>query len=125
VPLRCVAMARAVSGDWDRRFFIVDLGLNLIWLTAPQDVLYHFVWWGLYDIHYSYFNYLPPEGFWNLWNMLFLRVPIGVTAGALLVRAGRRQEKWSVLTLILFWGAILTIGLYAAYFGFILSRAFV
>ena len=39
------------------------------------------------------FDYLPPEGTWNLWNMLLLRVPIGVGAGSLLVWAGMRRSR--------------------------------
>ena len=89
VPLRCFAMAWVMCGSSRRRFAFIATGLNLIWLTAPQDVLYHFVWLGLYDAAYPYFDYLPPEGTWNLWNMLLLRVPIGVGAGSLLVWAGR------------------------------------
>jgi len=89
VPLRCFAMAWVLCNSSWRRFAFVATGLNLIWLTAPQDVLYYFVWLGLYDAAYPYFDYLPPEGTWNLWNMLLLRVPIGVGAGSLLVWAGR------------------------------------
>ena len=70
----------------------IAAGLNLIWFTAPQDVLFFFVWLGLYDIRYPYFDYLPPEGMWNLWNMLLLRVPIGVGAGSLLVWGGRDRS---------------------------------
>ena len=92
VPLRCFALAWVVSGASWRRFAMIAAGLNLIWLTAPQDVLYHFVWLGLYDADYPYFDYLPPEGTWNLWNMLLLRVPIGVAAGSLLVWAGLGQN---------------------------------
>ena len=104
VPLRCFAIAWVLSGPpcgggeagaqggW-RRFAFIAAGLNLIWLTAPQDVLYHFVWLGLYDPDYPYFNYLPPEGTWNLWNMLLLRVPIGVGAGSLLVWAGMGHSR--------------------------------
>ena len=88
VPLRCFAIAWVLCGSSWRRFAFIATGLNLIWLTAPQDVLYHFVWLGLYDAAYPYFDYLPPEGTWNLWNMLLLRVPIGVGAGSLLVWAG-------------------------------------
>lgn len=95
VPLRCLAIAWVLRGgdrgSW-RRFALIATGLNLIWLTAPQDVLYHFVWLGLYDADYPYFDYLPPEGTWNLWNMLLLRVPIGVGAGSLLVWAGMRRR---------------------------------
>lgn len=125
VPLRCVALARAVTGAWGRQCFIIALGLNLIWFTAPQDVLYHFVWWGRFDIHYPYFSYLPPAGFWNLWNMLLLRVPIGVGVGAFLIRAGRSNAGWSWLTWLLLWCAVLAIASYALYFGFILLRSFI
>jgi hypothetical protein len=83
-----VRRGRGEGGSW-RRFAFIAAGLNLIWLTAPQDVLYFFVWLGLYDARYPYFDYLPPQGMWNLWNMLLLRVPIGVGAGSLLVWAGR------------------------------------
>ncbi|MGO8838279.1 MAG: hypothetical protein ACLQAH_03805 [Limisphaerales bacterium] len=89
VPLRCVAMARMVSGGWTKQCFMIALGLNVIWFTAPQDVLFNFVWSGPFDIHYPYFTYMPPQGFWNLWNMLILRVPIGVGVGALLIRAAK------------------------------------
>jgi hypothetical protein len=89
VPLRCFAIAWVLSGGSWRRFGFIAAGLNLIWLTAPQDLLFYFVWLGLYDAGHPYFNYLPPEGMWNLWNMLLLRVPIGVGAGSLLVWAGR------------------------------------
>jgi disulfide bond formation protein DsbB len=96
VPLRCFAIAWVLcggeGGSW-RRFAFIATGLNLIWLTAPQDVLYHFVWLGLYDADYPYFDYLPPEGTWNLWNMLLLRVPIGVGAGSLLVWAGMGHSR--------------------------------
>jgi hypothetical protein len=99
VPLRCFALAWVMcgppycdeAGSW-RRFALIAAGLNLIWLTAPQDVLYFFVWVGLYDAGYPYFDYLPPQGTWNLWNMLLLRVPIGVGAGSLLVWAGMRRS---------------------------------
>jgi hypothetical protein len=124
VPLRCVALARAVSGDWARRCFLIALGLNLIWFTAPQDVLYGVVWRGLHDLNPSYFSYLPPEGFWNLWNMFLLRLPIGVGVGALLIRAGRSEGSWGLLTQTLVGCAVLAIGLYAGYFGFILLRAY-
>jgi len=93
VPWRCVAIARAVTGRWDKPFLLIALGLNVIWLTAPQDVLYFFVWTGPYDPSIPYFSYLPPEGTWNLRNMLLLRVPIGVTAGSLLVWAGMRTSR--------------------------------
>jgi len=88
VPLRCFAIAWVLCGTSWRRFAFIATGLNLIWFTAPQDVLYHFVWLGVYDASYPYFDYLPPEGTWNLWNMLLLRVPIGVGAGSLLVWVG-------------------------------------
>ena len=102
VPLRCFAIAWVLcgstalttgggeGGSW-RRFGFIAAGLNLIWVTAPQDFLFFFVWQGLYDLRYPYFDYLPPEGMWNLWNMLLLRVPIGVGAGILLVWAGRER----------------------------------
>jgi len=98
VPLRCIAIAWAArgsggaGGSW-RRFALVATGLSLIWLTAPQDALFYFVWLGLYDADYPYFDYLPPAGMWNLWNMLLLRVPIGVGAGSLLVWAGMRRPR--------------------------------
>ena len=123
VPLRCVALARTVSGGWGRQFLVIALGLNLIWFTAPQDVLYYFVWLGLYDAHNAYFDYLPPEGFWNLWNMLLLRVPIGVGVGALLVWGGNRERKLSRLTIALAACAVLAIGFYVAMFLFIVLRA--
>jgi hypothetical protein len=101
VPLRCFAIAWVVrgggEGSW-RRFAFIAAGLNLIWLTAPQDFLYFFVWLGLYDAAYPYFDYLPPEGMWNLWNMLLLRVPIGVGAGSLLVWAGMDRSRASPAT---------------------------
>jgi hypothetical protein len=125
VPLRCVAMARAVSGGWGRQFLIIALGLNLIWFTAPQDVLYYFVWLGLYDAHNAYFSYLPPEGFWNLWNMLLLRVPIGVGAGVLLIRGANREGKLSRQTIALTGFAILAIELYAAMFLLMSLRAMI
>jgi hypothetical protein len=123
VPLRCLAMARAVSGRWGRRFFIIAVGLNLIWFTAPQDVLYYFVWLGLYNAQLAYFSYLPPEGFWNLWNMLLLRVPIGVGVGALIIRGGNREGKISRVTTALVACAVLAIGFYAAMFLFIALHA--
>jgi len=89
VPLRCVAMARVVSDGWTGQCFMIALGLNIIWFTAPQDVLFLFVWSGIYDSRHPYFTYMPPEGFWNPWNMLLLRVPIGVGIGALLIRAAK------------------------------------
>ena len=89
VPLRCFAIAWVLCGSSWRRFAFIAAGLNLIWLTSAPDVLYYFVWLGLYDAGHPYFDYLPPEGTWNLWNMLLLRVPIGVGAGSLLVWAGR------------------------------------
>jgi hypothetical protein len=96
VPLRCFAIAWVVcgggAGSW-RRFAFIATGLNLIWLTAPQDVLYYFVWLGLYDAAHPYFDYLPPEGMWNLRNMLLLRVPIGVGAGSLLVWVGMGHSR--------------------------------
>jgi len=92
VPLRCFAMAWVLcDGSW-KRFALIAAGLNLIWLTAPQDFLYYFVWLGLYDATHPYFDYLPPEGTWNLWNMLLLRVPIGVGAGSLLVWGGMHHS---------------------------------
>ena len=96
VPLRCFAIAWILcgvgqAGSW-KRFALIAAGLNLIWLTAPQDFLFYFVWLGLYDASYPYFDYLPPEGMWNLWNMLLLRVPIGVGAGSLLVWGGMRHS---------------------------------
>jgi hypothetical protein len=95
VPLRCFALAWVMCGEREgrswRRFAFIAAGLNLIWFTAPQDVLFFFVWLGLYDVRYPYFDYLPPEGTWNLWNMLLMRVPIGVGAGSLLVWAGREK----------------------------------
>jgi hypothetical protein len=101
VPARCFAMARAVTGGWGRRFWIVALGLNLIWFTAPQDVLFYFVWLGLYDRNAHYFDYLPPAGFWNLWNMLLLRVPIGVIVGTMIIRAGLKDRRcWLTMALI-------------------------
>ena len=93
VPLRCFAIAWVLNGSSWRRFAFIATGLNLIWLTAPQDFLYYFVWLGLYDASHPYFDYLPPEGRWNLWNMLLLRVPIGVGAGSLLVWGGMRHPR--------------------------------
>jgi hypothetical protein len=89
VPLRCFVMAWVLCGGSWKRFALIAAGLNLIWLTSAPDILFYFVWLGLYDAAYPYFAYLPPEGTWNLWNMLLLRVPIGVGAGSLLVWAGR------------------------------------
>jgi hypothetical protein len=91
VPLRCLAIAWVLSGDSWRRFALIATGLNLIWLTAPQDFLFYFAWLGLYDASHPYFNYLPPEGMWNLWNMLLLRLPVGVGVGSLLVWLGRER----------------------------------
>jgi hypothetical protein len=116
VPLRCFAMARAVTGSCGRRFLIVSLGLNLIWFAAPQDVLFYFVWIGAYDRSIHYFDYLPPAGFWNLWNMLLLRVPTGATIGALLVRAGLWDAR-SWMTSLLIVVALLAIALYAVICG--------
>ena len=93
VPARCIVLALANTGRWGTRFVLVALGLNIIWITAPQDVIYYFVWLGLYDAHVHYFHYLPPEGTWNLWNMLLLRVPIGVGLGALLIRVARSRPS--------------------------------
>jgi zinc transporter ZupT len=75
--------------------------------------------------HAPYFSYLPPEGFWNLWNMLLLRVPIGVAVGALLVRAGKYKEKPSLLTTVLIGCAALAAGFYAAMFIFSVLREMV
>jgi hypothetical protein len=97
-PLRCFAMAWVSCGGSWKRFGLIAAGLNLIWLTAPQDVLYHFVWLGLYDASHPYFDYLPPEGMWNLWNVLLVRVPIGVGAGSLLVWAGMDPSRASPAT---------------------------
>src|SRR5688500_14011703 len=93
VPLRCFALAWVLCRSSWRRFAFIATGLNLIWITAPQDFLFYFVWLGLYDAAHLYFNYLPPEWTWNLWNMLLLRVPIGVGAGSLLVWAGMRHLR--------------------------------
>jgi hypothetical protein len=93
VPLRCFAIAWVLCGESWKRFALVAAGLNLIWLTAPQDFLFYFVWLGLYDLSTPYFDYLPPAGMWNLWNMLLLRVPIGVGSGILLVWAGRERGE--------------------------------
>ena len=93
VPLRCFAMAWVLRGGSWKRFAWIAAGLNLIWLTAPQDFLFYFVWLGLYDASHPYFDYLPPEGMWNLWNMLLLRVPIGVGGGSLLVWAGMGHSR--------------------------------
>jgi hypothetical protein len=112
-------MAWMLAGKWDRKFLLVMLGLNIIWFTAPQDVLYYFVWVGLYDSHTPYFNYLPPEGFWNLWKMLLLRVPMGVGMGVLLIRAGLRQKR-GILTPVLVSLAMLCIVAYAILFLFLL-----
>ena len=115
VPLRCILIARTLTRTWGRPFLIVTLGLNLIWFIAPQDVLFYFVWLARYDRHEPYFSYLPPEGFWNLWNMLLLRVPLGVTLGALLIRAGYGNLRgW--MTTILITCALIAISLYAAIF---------
>jgi hypothetical protein len=107
VPLRCFAIAWVLcgppycgeGGSW-KRFGFIAAGLNLIWVTAPQDFLFFFVWEGVYDASYPYFDYLPPEGMWNLWNMLLLRVPIGVGAGILLVRAGRERGEQAGKSLV-------------------------
>jgi hypothetical protein len=121
VPLRCIAMAWVAAGGWGRKFGLIALGLNLIWFTSVPDILYYFVWLGLYDTHTWYFFYLLPAGFWNLWNVLLLRVPIGVTIGILLVRAGKHQRR-SLLTTILIWCAVLGIVLNAlAFAGFALG----
>jgi TRAP-type mannitol/chloroaromatic compound transport system permease large subunit len=112
VPARCLAMAWMISGNFGRNFWVIALGLNLIWFTAPQDALFYFVWLGLYDRIVHYFDYLPPAGFWNLWNMLLLRVPLGVSAGALLVRAGLRDRRdWQTTALIAL--ALVAIAAYA------------
>jgi hypothetical protein len=117
VPLRCFAIARAASGQWGRKFLIIALGLNLIWFTAPQDVIYYFFWLGLYDVRVHYFDYLPPAGFWNLWNMVFVRVPLGVAAGAIIVRAGMSGKKmnWGIKSLVAC--ALAAIGIYAVICG--------
>jgi len=91
VPLRCFAIAWVLCGQSWKRFGFIAAGLNLIWLTSAQDFLFYFVWLGLWDLSTPYFDYLPPEGMWNLWNMLLLRVPSGVGAGVLLVWAGRER----------------------------------
>jgi hypothetical protein len=65
---------------------------------------------GHYHIHEHYFFYLQPENFWNLWNVLFLRVPVGVAIGALLVRSGKCESR-SLLTTVLIWFAVLGIAL--------------
>jgi hypothetical protein len=108
IPARCFAMAWVAAGGWGRKFGLMALGLNLIWFTNVQDVLYYFVWSGDYHIHEHYFFSLRPDGFWNLWNVLLLRVPIGVTIGVLLVRAGKCESR-SLLTTVLIWCAVLGI----------------
>ena len=110
IPVRCFAMAWVAAGGWGRKFGLIALGLNLIWLTNFEDILYYFVWLGHYHIHENYFFYLQPVGFWNLWNVLLLRVPIGVTIGALLIRAGKCESR-SLLTTVLIWSAVLGIAL--------------
>ncbi|HEY1717747.1 MAG TPA: hypothetical protein VGH42_05555 [Verrucomicrobiae bacterium] len=117
IPARCFAMAWVAAGGWGRKFGLIALGLILIWLTNIEDVLYYFVWLGDYNIHENYFFCLRPDGFWNLWNILFLRVPIGVTVGVLLVRAGKCDIR-SLFTTVLIWCAVLGIVLYALTFAF-------
>jgi hypothetical protein len=117
IPVRCFAMAWVGAGGWGRKFCLIALGLIVIWSTNVQDVLYYFVWLGDYNIHENYFFDHRPDGFWNLWNFLFLRVPIGVTIGVLLVRAGKREIR-SLFTTVLIWCAVLGIVLYALTFAF-------
>ena len=118
VPLRCFAIAWAAGGGWGRRFLIISLGLNLIWFTAPQDVLYFVVWTGPF-VRRLDLSYLPPAGFWNVWNMLLLRVPIGVGVGALLVRAGLGDKRNWVTNMLIACG-LLAIAAYVVMCGLIL-----
>ncbi|TFG21755.1 MAG: hypothetical protein EU529_12530, partial [Promethearchaeota archaeon] len=58
VPVRCLAISISILNPFEKKMkhrdgFIVLLcistGLNIIWLAAPQDALFYFIWRGLYD----------------------------------------------------------------------------
>ncbi len=99
VPVRCLVISISILNPFEKKIkhrdgFIVLLcistGLNIIWLAAPQDVLFYFVWYGLYDPNFHYFFYLAPAGTWNLYNMLFFRVPLGIAIGIILILIGKK-----------------------------------
>lgn len=99
VPARCLALAVCVIRPFEdnengRRkllaIILIYIGLNVIWASAGQDMLFYFVWRGLYDPSFPYFHYMPPAGTWNLYNMLFLRIPIMYSIGFLLIYFSKR-----------------------------------
>ena len=71
-------------------FIFISAGLNIIWISCSQDVLFYFVWYGKYDPNFHYFFYLPPAGTWNLYNMLFFRIPVLYGISIVLIFAGKK-----------------------------------
>jgi len=102
VPVRCLALSLMVNNPFEEDFslknsFLVIIfvfaGLNVIWASASHDFLFYFIWYGLYDPNYPYFHYMPPAGTWNLYNMLFIRIPIMYTIGIILILIGKKFKK--------------------------------
>ncbi|MHA1291445.1 MAG: hypothetical protein ACTSQJ_02120 [Promethearchaeota archaeon] len=100
VPVRCLALTLCVLNPFQddkrnlkQKFFAIIFifaGLNIIWASASHDMLFYFVWYGLYDPNYPYFHYMPPEGTWNLYNMLFIRIPIMYAISISLIYLGKK-----------------------------------
>ena len=84
---------------------------------TPQDVLYFVVWTGPFMRSLD-LSYLPPAGFWNVWNMLLLR-PIGVGVGALPGCAGLGDKRNWVTNMLIACG-LLAIAAYVVMCGLIL-----
>jgi hypothetical protein len=68
----------------------ISAGLNIIWISSSQDFVFYVVWYGKYDLSFPYFFYLAPEGFWNLGNMLFLRIPVLYAISIVLIFVGKK-----------------------------------
>ena len=100
VPVRFLAIAVVIRNPFTNKkdnlygllvILLILLGLSISWAGPLHDVFFHFVWWGKYDLTYPYFVYLPPwEGFWNLYNVLFFRIPLCFGVGIILIYLARK-----------------------------------
>ena len=99
VPIRSITLALNVSNLFKKKvdikyeflvLLLIFLGLYALWFSSPQDFLFYFVWYGLYDPNFHYFFYLDPKGTWNLYNMLFFRVPLGIGVCIVLILTSRK-----------------------------------
>ncbi len=105
-PIRGLALAVGVSHVYKNEkirklqipvFLFVSLGLNILVASVFQDILYYFIWYGMWDLNYPFFNWMEPIGTWNLHNILLIRIPIMYSIGIILILIGKKIQSQNMI----------------------------